>query len=145
MAAVINKGATNGEVAIALKYLRHFLPAGQCNALRALCEGEEKAFFRALVTTMHERVVSMPKIYEQDGKGWDAIAYLHYFKNGADFYITERDLSREQRQAFGWANLGYGGELGYIPITELQRAGVELDLHFEPTRLGDVTHPRSGH
>ncbi|CAM3834843.1 hypothetical protein VRRI112168_02265 [Vreelandella rituensis] len=37
-------------------------------------------------------VSSMPVTYEQDGLGDQAIAYLHYFMGGADFFITEKDM-----------------------------------------------------
>lgn len=84
----------------------------------------------------------MPKTYEQDGKGLKAIAYLHYFTGNADWYITEKDMSDPdepgQLQAFGLANLGYGGELGYISIVELLKRGAELDYHFEPCPLDEI-------
>ena len=82
----------------------------------------------------------MAKIYEQDGKGDDAIVYLHYFHaSGADWYITERDISDEQHQAFGLADLGMGfPELGYISIEELKSVGAELDIHWTPKTLGAV-------
>jgi hypothetical protein len=77
----------------------------------------------------------MPKTYEQDGLGQQAIAHLHYFTAGGDWYITERDTHPDQHQAFGAANLGYGAELGYISLPELLAAGAELDLHFTPRPL----------
>lgn len=61
----------------------------------------------------------MDKTYEQDGKGEESIAYLHYFRGSADWYILEKDSEPEQFQAFGWADLGGGGELGYISIIDL--------------------------
>ena len=47
-------------------------------------------------------------------------------------------MEAEQRQAFGLANLGYGGELGYISIDEITRAGAELDLYWTPKALQKV-------
>jgi hypothetical protein len=70
---------------------------------------------------------------ETDGKGADAIVYLHYFTSGCDWWIREKDMEAEQLQAFGWASLnGDYPELGYISIVELLSVGAELDLHFEP-------------
>jgi len=66
------------------------------------------------------------------------IAHLHYFTGSGDWYITERDTSTEQHQAFGLADLGYGGELGYISIAELIANNVELDLHFTPQPLAQL-------
>ncbi len=81
----------------------------------------------------------MPKTYEQDGKGDDAVVYLHYFRGDMDWYITEKDMEAEQHQAFGLADLGMGfPELGYINISELIDNNVELDLYWEPKTLREV-------
>ena len=83
----------------------------------------------------------MPQTYEQDGMGEQAIAHLHYFTSGCDWYITERDSDPDgegQIQAFGSANLGYGPELGYISIKELLENGAELDLYFTPCTLSSL-------
>jgi hypothetical protein len=76
----------------------------------------------------------MPKTYETDGQGDEAIAHLHYFTSGFDWYITERDMEEEQLQAFGLACV-HETELGYISIVELLRNGAELDLHFMPKAI----------
>lgn len=47
-------------------------------------------------------------------------------------------IGRAQLQAFGLADLGYGGELGYISIVELLECGAELDLHWTPQTLAEV-------
>ena len=78
---------------------------------------------------------TMPKTYEQDGFGDQAVVHLHYFLGRMNWYITERDIEDEQLQAFGLADLGQGGELGYICIQELIENGVELDLHWTPISL----------
>ena len=41
------------------------------------------------------------------------------------------------------ANLGYGGELGYISLIELGQCGVEIDLHWKPVTLGKVRTARA--
>jgi len=79
-------------------------------------------------------VETMPKTYETDGQH-DPVVHLHYFMGGMDWHIIERDMMPEQLQAFGKANLGYGGELGYISIDEITKAGAELDLHWQPKPL----------
>ena len=118
--------------------LRPFIGASQLRVIADGCRGEEREFFFNILAEFAERVSTMPKPYEQDGKGDDAIVYLHYFKGACDFHITERDSSEEQHQAFGLANLGYGAELGYVCIAELIASGVELDLHWEPRPIGQV-------
>jgi hypothetical protein len=84
----------------------------------------------------------MPVTYATDGQGDDATVHLHYFTGGCDWYITEKDAGTPdepgQRQAFGLANLGYGGELGYISIAELIANGAELDLYWRAVPLRTV-------
>jgi hypothetical protein len=87
-------------------------------------QGEESGYFEQVS-------------YETDGQGDNAVVYLHYFLNGCDWYITEKDMEDDQLQAFGYANLGYGGELGYISIQEIVTVGAELDLHWTPKPLKD--------
>ena len=126
--------------------LRRFVGPGQMSAIIHVMRGEEGAFFREKITECADRFAAMPKTYEQDGLGDDAIASLHYFRGNMDWYITERDVETPdepgQHRAFGLANLGYGGELGYINIFELIQNGVELDLYFTPCTLGSVRSDR---
>jgi hypothetical protein len=109
--------------------------------------GDEREFFIEKGLEMAEIFKTMPKSYEQDGKGDDAIVYLHYFRGNADMYITERDMGdsatqkeiTEQYQAFGYADLGMGcPELGYISIEELKECGFEIDLYWTPKTLREV-------
>ncbi len=128
----------------AVKSLHGFMPPAQLDLMGTLCRGEEGDFFRAKFVEYAERVANMPKTYEQDGKGDEAVAHLHYFSGGCDWYITEKDMEPEQAQAFGWADLGHGGELGYISLVELcQCRGVELDLHFTPTKLAAIKQAKA--
>lgn len=130
------------DAAPALRILRGFVSMQQLRVLAEACEGEEREFFIGKVIEMAALVSSMPKTYGQDGKGDQAIAYLHYFMGGADWYITEADSDEDQEgqhQAFGWADLGHGcGELGYISIVELIRLNVEIDLHYTPQTLAEI-------
>jgi len=108
---------------------------------------EESEFFIEKGLEMAEIFKTMPKTYEQDGLGDKSIVHLHYFRGGADMYITERDMGEcadskempEQIQAFGLADLGMGyPELGYISIEELKECGFEIDLHWTPKTLAEV-------
>ncbi len=121
--------------------LRKFIGVSQLHAIAdALILGEESDFFTSKLEELTKLVRTMPKTYEQDGKGDDAVVVLHYFTGGMDWYITEKDMIDDdaQHQAFGLADLGYGGELGYISIQELIDNGVELDLYWEPKTLREV-------
>ncbi len=127
------------ETGRAVDAVRQFVPTHQLNLIGTLCRSEEGDFFRGKLVEYAERVTLMPKAYEQDGLGEDAVAHLHYFSGGCDWWITEKDMGDEQAQAFGLADLGYGGELGYISLVELCASkAVEIDLHWTPATLGEI-------
>ena len=70
-----------------------------------------------------------------------ALAHLHYFIGGCDWWIVEKDSDPDhagQVQAFGIADLGMGAELGYISIPELLENGAETDLYFKAKTIGDI-------
>lgn len=124
---------------IELAKIRKFLSRSQYRAMSLAMKGEDGSFFIDKAKALAALINGMAVTYEQDGKGDDAVAYLHYFQGAGDWFITEKDIDGGTPQAFGFANLGHGGELGYISIDELVKNNVELDLHFMPTRLGDVS------
>lgn len=128
------------DAAKRIPVLNRFVGRSQIAAMGELCYGEERQFFIDKICELADLFAhKMAKTYEQDGKGNDAIVYLHYFHaSGADWYITERDIEDEQNQAYGLADLGYGAELGYISIEELKSVGAELDIHWTPKTLGAV-------
>lgn len=134
-ADAVNKAS---ELYTAMPLLRKFIGASQIAALGEAARGEEREHFIDMMLELAEHLKTMPKTYEQDGKGDDAVVGLHYFRGNMDWYITERDMEDDQLQAFGLADLGYGGELGYISIQELIDNDVELDLYWTPKTLGEV-------
>lgn len=103
---------------------------------------EEWEHFADKLIEYAERIDTMPKTYEQDGKGDDAIVYLHYFVGGFDWWITEKDkdaVAGEYDQAYGLAKFpGNSPEHGYISIKEITEAGAELDLYWTPKPLKEV-------
>lgn len=103
--------------------------------------GEEGDAFIEIIDRIHATWQAMPKTYETDAQGRDALARLHYFIGGCDWWIVEKDADPDgagQVQAFGIADLGMGRELGYISIPELLENGAELDLYFTPKRMGEL-------
>jgi hypothetical protein len=93
--------------------LRQFIAPGQMAAIQHAMRGAEGAFFVGKMIEYAERIASMPKTYETKGKGDEAVAHLHYFTGGCDWYITEKDCEDAQHQAFGLACI-HESELGYI-------------------------------
>ena len=136
----------------ALNDLTQFIGPSQRRCVLDGFRCEEAEFFFDKILELHALIAAMPKTYEQDGKGDQAIVTLHYFAGGqANWYITEKDKGvaadpangvvedRSQTQAFGLADLfGDGGELGYISIEEILSVGGELDFHFRPRTLREV-------
>jgi len=129
---------TIGEIHPFATKLENFVSNPQLRTMMMNCQGEEGQHFFDKLEEYADRVTNMHKSYEQDGKGKDAIVHLHYFRNGMDWFITEKDAYDEQLQAFGYADLGMGGgEFGYISIEELKANNIELDLFWTPKPLKD--------
>lgn len=121
--------------------MKGFIAPFQAVIIAENMAGEEGEFFEQMIRRYADRIDRMPKTYEQDGKGEEAVVYLHYFKGGYDWFILEKDSDPDregQMQAFGYANLGFGAELGYISLQELIKNRVELNLYFEPTKVSEL-------
>jgi len=124
-----------------LDILKMLTPPAQYEAIIAGMMGEEGDHFIKLIDRIHAMWQAMPKTYETNGQGCAALARLHYFTGGCDWWIVEKDTDPDhagQVQAFGVADLGMGRELGYISIPELLENGAELDLYFKPQPIGDL-------
>jgi hypothetical protein len=128
----------------ALNSFRKFLSRSQYRAMVEAIEGEEGAGMADRAKALAAIIEGMAATYDQDGKGDNATVYLHYFQNSADWFITEKDAQGGTQQAFGYADMGQGGELGYISIDELTKNGVELDLYFDPKPLKAVKPASAG-
>lgn len=121
--------------------VRSLIGPAQRRAIADALVGPERSFFRAKLAELQLLAENMPRTYQTDGQGDAALARLHYFTAGCDWYITELDASADDgqghRQAFGLAVLnGEYPELGYISIPELLACRAELDLHWTPTTVG---------
>lgn len=121
-----------------------FMPSCELKAVFNALRSEDGPGIRARLHEVQRIIDTMPRTYGQDGKGDQAIAYLHYFRGSGDWYITELDLEPEQHQAFGLVDLGFGPELGYISIIELVECNVELDLYWTPKTLAEIKAEKAG-
>lgn len=87
----------------------------------------------------------LPELYAQDGKGYDAIAYVKFFTPWSNWtwYATEFDA--ETGKFFGLVQ-GNEEELGYFMLEEIEQITgkwglkIERDLHFKPTALRNVAN-----
>ncbi len=128
--------------------LNNFIGHNQLSVMKRNCRGEEGQYFRDMIKTLKKTIATMPKTYETDGQGDEAIATLHYFNSSSDWYIVERDAGSPddevqgvQAQAHGFAVLNGDyecAESGYISIQELIENGVELDLYYKPQTIAQI-------
>lgn len=122
-----------------LNLLTAFISAQQRAVIQNCLKGDEASFFKETLEGFCRCIDSMPVTYEQDGKGEEAIAYLHYFTANSDWYIIELDMEDKITQATGYASIGGSyPELGYIHIPEILAAGAELDLHWKPAQVKTI-------
>jgi len=131
--------ATRGEHSRAI--LKTLIGPAQRAALWAALEGEEREHFAEIVTRLVATWQAMPATYATESQGRAAVAHLHYFLGGADWWIIEKDSDPDnagQIQAFGIADLGMGPELGYISIPELLEVGAELDFYHTPKTVAEI-------
>ncbi|MGO2878513.1 MAG: hypothetical protein ACTIDT_01015 [Halomonas sp.] len=122
--------------------LRPWLSRQQYRAMAdVIRNGEDSAAYIDRAKVLASIIDGMAETYEQEGKGDEATAYLHYSQGGGNWYITEKDAKGNgTEQAFGLANAAPGDtKLGHIGVDELTGAGVELDLYFDPKPLSQVT------
>lgn|GEM_PF-3345536 len=127
-----------------------FIGTSQAEAVAAGMLGEEANFFAEKMIELRARIEQMPATYQTEGKGENAVVWLHYFAGGrANWWIIEKDCEAEQLQAFGLANLfggptGQDAELGYISLTEILDNDGELDFHFTPRTLRELKEGKEG-
>ena len=106
---------------------------------RAINSGAEE--LKPEIDRIKQVIAEMPTTYKQDGLGMLSLVFLHYFINGTDVYITEKDSEDEQLQAFGYTVLNGDidmAEFGYVSIEELKDNNFELDLYFDIQPLFEV-------
>ena len=149
-----------------------FFPKVQLQIIMDACFDHEnddwqanQQYYRDLLQGFADIFQAMPKTYEtnpeqfdengneitdkETASGGNAIAYLHYFVGGCDWWNTEKDMEEEQLQAFGVVKIGhYRPELGYINLVELSNCvikhssgmplSVELDFHWQPKKLKEI-------
>lgn len=126
------------EVMKNFEVLKGFVSHSQLKALEQGVLGEESQYFIERIQNLVDIFNKMPKTYETEGQGEDAIIYFHYFKNGVDWFIIEKDREIDQYQAFGYTLTSTGSDLGYISLVELAENDVEIDLHWTPKPVGDI-------
>lgn len=104
-----------------------FIPDTQKETLKDLLQGEEAEHFAEIVNRLDETVKNAPNLYETDGQK-DKKIILHYFYGSYDAYAYE--LDKETGEMFGSVDMGYGSELGYFSMEEINSVPmIELELY----------------
>lgn len=132
-------------------WFANFMGYSQRLALLEALRSEEGEGIADTVLRVAEQIKATPKTYGTEGQAeHERKVCLHYFRGGVDAYILERDVgdyadgeaTGPQHQAYGKITVIGGGwegaEWGYISIADLLKHGVALDLHFDPTPVGDM-------
>jgi hypothetical protein len=89
-----------------------------------------------LMTKELER--QMPKLYSQDGKGFDAIVYARYFHCFSNWLWLATEYDPTDKIFFGYV-CGFEKEWGNFSLEEMEGIqGVERDLYFTPKPLKEV-------
>ena len=137
--AVTTDAIPPDATAAALTTLAPYIGQAQLTAITQGVIGDEQEFYQAKVAQLAQLINTMPEMPWLEGKGETSLAYLHYFDDNGDWYITERDRQATQTQAFGLANPdGTIGAMGNIDISQLTGEGAELDLDWEPVMVETV-------
>ncbi len=90
---------------------------------------------------------SLPALGSTDGLGDNAVAKVKFFHPMSNWTWYATEFSPEDGLFFGLVD-GHEMELGYFSLEELESVkirglGIERDLHFKPTMLGDLKKARA--
>lgn len=97
-----------------------------------------------------ELAQTLPKLYEQEEKGEEAIVHLKFFDpcSSWTWFVLEYD---PVDQIFFGLVIGHEVELGYFSLKELQdykgplKIGIERDLWFKPCSLSNTKQRLEAH
>jgi hypothetical protein len=122
----------------------------QAAAIRCAMRGEEGGWFRAKIAEIQAVLDAAPVTYETEGLGDARRVVVHYFGPSVDVWLVELDRGAAldapedyQSQAYGYTalyGLGWeGAEAGWVCLPEILAAGLELDLHWTPKTVAEMT------
>lgn len=126
-------------------FMQTYLPPTQRRTVEILLKGEEGEFFEQTLAHLADVVHHMPRVLPSNLQSMDdAVAYLHYFYGGCDWYILEP--ADNDRVCFCYANLGddQNAEYGSLWLGEFDSLNVELDFHWTPKTMREVLAQRQG-
>ena len=107
-----------------------------------LMEMDDPIEVRDMLSNVVQAYQDIPSLYNQDGKGNNAVAYLHYFVGGVDWWVTEYD--RSTGIMFGLSSLNNEWNLGYFNVSFFKNNDLspfqkpELDFYFKYQTLNEI-------
>lgn len=127
------------------------LTDAQKTAIEMMCDCQKTCVERgwseygAIIERLGQTLSKLPPLYAQDGMGYDAVVYAHYFAGGTDIFVTERECD----ELFGYTILGgyyEMSEFGYNNLSELKGLRfLNLDFHWRPKTLREALKETSSY
>ena len=121
-----------------------FMPRSQALCFMDGLRGSEGSYFNDVAKRISEVIEKAPALYETDGKGEEVKPVIHYFWGNVDIYITEVD--KNSREHFGYTDIGYGLEAGYVNLEYIFKSLplINLDFDFKPLKISEYKKLRNG-
>ena len=121
-----------------------FMPKSQAIFFIKGLRGSESSYFNEVAKKISEVIEKAPAIYETDGEGEEVKPIIHYFYGNVDIYITEVD--KYSREHFGYTDIGYGLEAGYVNLEYIFKSLplINLDFNFVPETISKYRRKYEG-
>ena len=136
---IFEKGGEVSNVELFMEARNKLVPSQQIGFLMEMDDPIES---RDMLSNVVKAYKHIPSLYKQDGKGYNAVAYLHYFVGGADWWVTE--YNRSTGKMFGLSNLNNDWTLGYFDVSFFKNNDLsplqkpELDFYFKYQTLNEI-------
>ena len=136
---IFEQGGEVSNVELFMEARNKLVPSQQVGFLM---EMEDPMESRDMLSNVVKAYKDIPSLYKQDGKGHNAVAYLHYFVGGVDWWVTEYD--RSTGKMFGLSSLNDDWTLGYFNVSFFKNNDLsplqkpELDFYFKYQTLNEI-------
>lgn len=136
---IFEQGGEVSNVELFMETRNKLVPSQQVGFLM---EMEDPMESRDMLSNVVKAYKDIPSLYKQDDKGHNAVAYLHYFVGGVDWWVTEYD--RSTGEMFGLSSLNDDWTLGYFNVSFFKNNDLsplqkpELDFYFKYQTLNEI-------
>jgi hypothetical protein len=136
---IFKQGGEVSKVELFMEVREKLVPSQQVAFLMEIDDATEIMDMLSNVVKAYEDI---PSLYKEEGKGYNAVAYLHYFVGGVDWWVTEYDKSTGEM--FGLSNLNNEWNLGYFNVSFFKNNDLsplqkpELDFYFKYQTINEI-------